>query len=444
MRIRLVLGALCASLLAAGPLSAQRIESGFSPHLVRCVPQSEAACLRLAVTLRPDEAARYAAADLAGDAGGWVVSLGSYARSAASVTVPAHTSLPLRMLILVDVSGSMAGTGLDVTRSALRSFLFDLPDAVRVAIAPFQSRQVEERIRGVVFVSPDSAFRQLESLPEPAGNTALYSAAAVGVEALAAELDGLGANAWGGLLLITDGANDVGHVGDDAGLLAGPDGRALAMEALARDGIQPWLVGIGANVSAAELTALAGPGGITMLAGTDPLELGRAFAAIQAWLLTERDFLIVLPAGARTRLAGRETPVELRFRSAGDGGEELVRSFRYRPPVLALPAFDGIGNASESAEALMASVPGTPTLLDRRWPMLVFFAALWLVLWVAVPRVLWPAEGVAGAEPRAGKAAAAVEDMDTSGPGGGLRIDVEEAPPRSPTEVTGAFRAARR
>ena len=439
MRVPLVLAAL--GLSAATSLPAQGVDSHLVPYLVRCVAQSDAACLRVDVTLRPEQAARYAAADLAGDAGSWLVALGSDAYPAAVATVPARTSLPLRVLILVDMSGSMAGTGLEVTRSALRSFLFDLPDSVLVAIAPFESRQVEGRIRGVPFVTRDSAFRQLESLPEPTGNTALYSAAAAGVERLAAELEGLDADAWGGLLLITDGANDVGHAGDDPGLLAGPDGRAMASEALAGAGIQPWLVGIGATVSAAELTALAGPGGVTVLAGTDPLELGRAFAAIQGWLLTERELLFVLPAGVRSRLTGRETALELRFRAAGEGAGQLVGAARYHPPVFALPAFDGVAAASDSAGVLLGSMPAAPALLDRRWPMLLFFAALWLVLWVAVPRALWPAETpTAAAEP----AAAAAAESSAPGPGGGLRIDVEEAPPRSPAEVTGAFRAVRR
>lgn len=439
MRVPLVLAALGIS--TAAHLSAQGADSHVVPYLVRCVAQSDAACLHVDVTLAPAQAARYAAADLAGDAGSWLVSLGSDGYAAAMATVPARTSLPLRMLILVDMSGSMAGTGLEVTRSALRSFLFDLPDSVRVAIAPFESRRVEERIRSVAFVTRDSAFRQLESLPEPTGNTALYSAAALGVETLAAELDGLGADAWGGLLLITDGANDVGHAGDDPGLLAGPDGRAIATEALARDGIQPWLVGIGANVSAAELTALAGPGGITVLAGTDPLELGRAFAAIQAWLLTERELLFVLPPGARSRLTGRETGLEVRYRAAGGGDAQLVGAARYRPGVFALPAFAGVGVARDSAGALLGSLPSAPALLDRRWPMLLFFAALWLVLWIAVPRALWPAETSAAVDE---PPAAAATETSAPGPGGGLRIDVEEAPPRSPAEVTGAFRAVRR
>lgn len=440
MRIHRPLTALCATLLAGGPVLAQEATSGISSRLIRCVPEARAACLQIRTTLRPQEAAR--SAGLAGDAGGWTGSLGADPLAPPVVTVPAHSILPLRMLILVDVSGSMAGTGLEVTRSALRSFLFDLPDSVRVGIVPFESRQVEQRIRGVAFVSRDSAFQQLESLPNPAGNTALYSAAALGVETLAAELERLGPDAWGGLLLITDGANDVGNRGDDPGLLAGPDGRGIAKEALTRDDIQPWLVGIGSNVSAAELTALAGPGGITMLAGTDPLELGRAFAAIQAWLLTEREFLFVLPAGARARLAGGETPVELRFRSATDGSEPVVLTARYRPPVFASPAFAGVGDASELGEALISRLPAATRAVDRRWPVLLFSAALWVVLWVAVPRVLWPVEPAGGAKPEVRKAAAVAEEV--SGRGGGLRTDVEEAPPRSPADVTGSFRAVRR
>jgi hypothetical protein len=289
-------------------------------------------------------------------------------------------------------------------------------------------------------VSRDSAFGLLTALPVPGGNTALYSAAAVGAERLAAEVAAAGPGAWGGLLLITDGANDVGNPGDDPGLLAGPDGRRIATEALERSGIHAWLIGIGANVSAGELTALGGPGATTMLVGTDPLELARAFAAVQGWLFTERVFVFALPAGGLTQMAARERVFELRFRAGEGQPADVVRTAAYRPPLFSLPAVARGTGVAALSQTQLASLPDAQVPFDRRWPMLLFFAALWLTLWVAVPRLVWPAEGAAAVAHKPHRAAEAEE---ARAPGGGLRIDVEEAPPRSPTDVTGAFRAVR-
>jgi hypothetical protein len=440
---RVVAWCWCVAGLAAVPVAAQPAGHEPSLHFVRCAAERDAACLSVMTTLQPGEAARYAAADLRGDGARWTAALGTAELEGAAVTVPTHTSLPLRILVLVDLSGSMAGSGLEVTRSALRSFLFDVPDSVRVAIAPFQSRAVEPGIRDVKFVSRDSAFSLLTALPVPGGNTALYSAAAVGAERLAAEVAAAGPGAWGGLLLITDGANDVGNPGDDPGLLAGPEGRRIATETLGRSGIHAWLIGIGANVSAGELTALGGPGATSLLVGTDPLELARAFAAVQGWLFTERAFVFVLPAGGLTQLAGRESVFELRFRAGEGQPAEVVRTAAYRPPLFALPEIVRGSGVATLSQNQLASLPDAQTAFDRRWPMLLFFAALWLMLWVAVPRVLWPAEGAAAVAQTPHRAAPSAAAEEARTPGGGLRIDLEEAPPRSPVDVTGAFRAVR-
>jgi hypothetical protein len=222
-------------------------------------------------------------------------------------------------------------------------------------------------------------------------------------------------------------------------LLAGAEGREIAKETLERSGIHTWLVGIGANVSAAELTGLGGARASTMLVGTDPLELARAFAAVQGWLFTERAFVFVLPAGGLTALAGRESAFELRFQSGAGQPADVVRTAAYRPPLFAVPEPARASGVSALSQNQLASLPDAQTAFDRRWPMLLFFAALWMMLWVAVPRMLWPAEDAAGVAQK--QPAAPAEEART--PRGGLRIDLEEAPPRSPVDVTGAFRAVR-
>ncbi|MEO7520792.1 MAG: hypothetical protein ABIW79_03140, partial [Gemmatimonas sp.] len=52
----------------------------------------------------------------------------------------------IRLLVVVDVSGSMKGEGMAFTRSAVRGFLSALPKTgLEVALVPFESRRVAAR-----------------------------------------------------------------------------------------------------------------------------------------------------------------------------------------------------------------------------------------------------------------------------------------------------------
>ena len=135
-------------------------------------------CLRTTVPLRPEEAR--AALDSASEWKGEIADIalrGGVARSTASL---AH---PLTLLVLVDISGSMKGQGIELTRSALRTFISELPrGSVRVAVAPFASRNLAPQIRAAAFTDPQSALAQVDALPQPEGNTGLYSAVEIGSE----------------------------------------------------------------------------------------------------------------------------------------------------------------------------------------------------------------------------------------------------------------------
>ncbi|HEY0015353.1 MAG TPA: vWA domain-containing protein [Longimicrobium sp.] len=433
-RAALVLAALLAS---GAPAAAQ---SGGTATLVRCGPDARSACLRVRTTLAPERAGALAPAESAG--GAWRLRHGGAELRARPAAVPRVAAPPLRLLVLVDVSGSMSDGGLQTARSALRGFLADLPaGSVRAAVVPFASARVAERIRAARFVPGPQAAAQVDALPAPDGNTALYSAVREGLARLGAEPPP-GDTAWNALLVVTDGRNDVGRRGDDPGLLAGEEGRRQAVEAVRASGAYAWMVGIGAGLDAAELRALGRPRGASFIVAEDAVALRRALQGIQGWIFTGREFLLPVGGSAQARLAPGPARVEARAGEAAAGGVWV-------PPVFALPAFQGRSTARvEGAGA------ADPWLL-RRAAVLAFFAGVLLILWTAVPPLLRapapparafappaadpvPAAGTGvrrriqlrtggAAIPLAGVAAVAAD---------GLRPGLAEAPPRRPTDVT--------
>lgn len=415
--------------------------------IVRCSESSDVPCIGAIVPLRPEEARASGdaagASDWKGELAGVPLS-GGIARSTATI---AH---PLTLLVLVDISGSMRGAGIELTRSALRTFISELPrTSVRVAVAPFASRNLAPRIRAATFTDPQSALAQVDALPQPEGNTGLYSAVEIGSEVVKGALQGAPKDAWGALLVITDGRNDV-RATDDPGLLTGAQGRDAAVTAVASSGSYVWLVGIGDAPDGADLQALAGTNGERYLVAEDPLLLHRVFTGIREALFTTRALTYPAPIWARTRLARGLFPLTV-SRGDGRGCCAAAVAGRWTPPLYALPAFSGVADSGAvTAQGITSFEQGQPRVGSN---VLVFgfLAVLALVLWFVLPGMLWPDESVAMAGPQAPKLAESVAPAAASraapksaapeqavARGGGLRA-VTEVPPRRPTEITGSF-----
>jgi Mg-chelatase subunit ChlD len=318
---------------------------------------------------------------------------------------------PLALLVLVDVSGSMAGEGIGQTRSALRTFLRELGgSAAEVAVAPFGSRDVASGIQAARFGTPADAEAQMDHLPAPAGNTGLYSAVQTGVELLAARLRAAPEKEVA-LLVLTDGRNDVGRPEDEPGLLAGAEGRERAVDAVRRSGVPVWMVGIGSGADEAELAALAGPLGRAHMGASDSVRLARTLGELRSALATTRAVTAVLPAASRPRLARGEAVVRV-----GSGALLEPRDFRWRPPLIALPAFAGVASPSRpTAAGEPAANVGLVT---------AFFATLMALLWWVVPALIWPVQRPLQPAGR------------RRGSRRGVRPGVQEAPPRRPSDIT--------
>jgi Mg-chelatase subunit ChlD len=430
--------------------SAQAVADG--PRLLRCTAHAPAPCIRSLVVVRPEEARALSGRPTTGGAEEWVARLGSTELSRGYVRTPRATRPPLRLLVLVDISGSMADSGLQTARSALRLFLSELPrDSVLVAVAPFSSRRVMERVREARFTPAPDALVQVDQLPQPQGNTGLYSAVQAGLGSVAGAVRDAGGEAWGAVLVVTDGKNDVGP-GDDPGLLAGEDGRREVVESIRRSGAYMFVVGIGSAPDVGELKALAGARGEHFLVAEDPVSLRGALSRIQAWILDSRVLVFPVPGGAES-LAGGALPFEVRAGSTRPG-PGAVRTGAWRPPLFALPAFQGVVDPAGAPDWLVRPLStGDPWIL-RRVAILAFFSGLLLILWVVVPRLVWRAPSQAAVAPAAGgpppapgtdrpvrirlaRAGEAATYFPHSPPQqGGLRRDLEEAPPRRPTDVT--------
>jgi len=394
-----------------GPAAAQPL-----PELVRCVEGRSIPCFSTRVVLAPAEAQSLGA----GDSARWSGAVGAVPFREVVVRAARTTERPLILLVLFDVSGSMAGEGVQQTRSALRAFLRELRGS-EVAVVPFSSRGVTAGIRAARFGTPAQAERQMDALPAPAGNTGLYSAVHTGAQVLAARLRSAPAGAQGVLLVLTDGRNDVGRPGDEPGLLAGPEGRMRVVDAVRDAGFPVWMIGIGNGVDAGELAALAGPSGTPHTVAFDPVRLGRTLRGLRDALASSRQVTAVLPVWGRSRLARGEAGFRLEYALRGSPGEP--RTLRWRPPLMALPVFTGVAAPGRPLATLAAAEDESAA--GRTLLVFAFLASLLAILGWVVPALIWPVRRPAPAP-------------DTSD-GEGIRPGVREAPPRRPSDVTAAL-----
>ena len=443
---RAALAAAMSLAIAATPSRAQVASASSPVTMVRCAESAEVPCLRAIVPLRPEEAR--ASNDSTGAPDGWKGEIAGLALSGGVARSTATIAQPLTMLVLVDIIGSMKGAGIELTRSALRTFISELPrGSVRIAVAPFASRNLAPRIRAAVFTDPQSALAQLDALPQPDGNTGLYSAVEIGSEVVKGALQNQPKDAWGALLVITDGRNDV-RANDDPGLLSGAAGRDAAVNAGASSGSYLWLVGSGDAPDGADLQALAGTHGERYLVAEDPLLLHRVFTGIRDALFTTRALTYPTPIWARARLARGIFPLTV-SRGDGHGCCAAVVAGRWTPPLYALPAFAGVADSGTVTVQGVTSFEQGGARVGSNLQVFAFFALVALVLWFVLPGMLWPDESVAMAGPPAAKLADSVvapapaeraatkpAPAENAAAAGGVRRGVTEAPPRRPTDVT--------
>ncbi len=415
--------ALCLTLFGASGLVGQDGDV----TLLRCGERSARPCLMTTVSLRPEQARQLAGRSPDSLSVAWRArflrdtSLAGRAQRTWSSAMRGN-----RVLILVDVSGSMKNLGIGTAKLVVGNFLRTLDSlpagSVRVAVAPFGSVSVADRIATARFTTPDSARHAIDRLPNPdRENTGLYSAVEAGVERLSRELAEAG-EGLGALVVLTDGDNDVGRPGDDPGLLAGTAGLTRAAQAVDQSAAFTTIVGIG-NLNAQALRTLAGPRGRAYLKSLDAYELARPLAEVRDLFAISWEVLF---------------PLSVAREGLGRGPASLVPSLGavagtalWRPPVIALPAFVGVASSALLPSGVGAAPVGF--VLDRRWPLALMAGVLLFLLWFVAPRLLWPSSPAVA--PLQG---APTPPKVVSPPAGGLRADVKEVAPRRPSDTTAA------
>jgi len=434
------------ALAAAVPGHSLSAQQTGAVSLLRCGAGSEALCASVQVDLDPAHALRLTRDHGGRAADGW---RGRFLRDTALVGVArpaANRRLEGRVMLLLDVSGSMKGSKIGTARLVLRQFLQSLDSlpagSVQVALAPFGSVDVAPRIGGARFTSPDSAELLIDDLPPPTQeNTALYSAVALAVYRLNDEVRRAGDGALGLLVAITDGNNDV-RAGDDPGLLEGPSGLAQVAATVEQSPITVGILGIG-NLDRPALQTLAGPRGSVFVVSGDPgaydlIEPLRQISGVLrgSWSVTFR-----LPSASRAGLGRGWHRLDLGLAAGGD--RVAVGSAMWRPPLVALPAFAGAVPPGVLSAA--ASGPGR----SREWATRVlvagFLAVFLLEVWIVLPRLMGSGLRLARSAPSPAPSPAPLPVGVTTvrRPTGlhrarGIRADLTEAPPRKPDDITAA------
>ncbi|MGC8881472.1 MAG: vWA domain-containing protein [Bryobacteraceae bacterium] len=304
-------------------------------------------------------------------------------------------------LIIVDISGSMkkalptGQTRFDAAKAAVRSFLDQFEEgADRVAVVPFESHLVEDRIRSAVFArTRAAALGQVDALPEPElrNNTALFSAVVFGIDTLKQALPRIeqetGESPEAMVIVLTDGNNEV-LKGDDLGLLAGPAGMEEAARHVKQAPFPVIAIGFGepGTIDEGALRQLSTK---YYLAG-DFEGLRRIFTFTRTFLNNRLVATFSSPYPDRASLAGQNLPVTAEL-TLPNGQVLKSPEIVWSAPQMGVPVYAGKCTPDEM-KAVLAALPVSAGWTSIIRPIGVFcgLALLLLILWHWVPRLVWP------------------------------------------------------
>jgi len=303
-------------------------------------------------------------------------------------------------MLLLDTSGSMnrlvanGRTRFDAAKAAVRRSLQSLDEGADfVSIVPFDSHRVAERIRSARFdATREGIERQLQAIPAPdtqANNTALYSAI---VEALPLMREKAAAGELVSLVVFTDGENDVGHPGDDRGLL-GSEGLTIAKARVAEARVPMTTVGFNLSSPAGQraLSELAWPTIDNYYdASTNPQKLGDIFELTRRKLANRIELTFLPVQRSKEALAGQTLQFHVDV-NTNQGTASSRMEPTWNAPAMATPVYDAnCTTPEEVARArIEAPAPATPAILQRLL-ILAMLGCVLALLWFGAPRLVWP------------------------------------------------------
>jgi hypothetical protein len=364
-------------------------------------------------------------------------------------------------LILIDVSGSMnklvanRQTRFAAAKAAASRFLYNFEDGVdRVAIVPFESHEVLETVRNATFAgSSNEAWQQIERLPIPApkNNTALYSAVNAGLEVVNAQARDTSGSVDATLIVLTDGKNDVGHPGDDPGLLGSAGLEKVQKTVAATPNVQVIAISFG-NTGDGEMDE----GALKAITpryyqASDSEGLSDVFHSARVLQTSRIQVTFQSPARDRASLAGRS--FNLRAALLLPSGVTIEsETLTWSPPTMGLVSYnDTCGPQEKKAleEALLLGDGREPSpWISVLRPLLVFvgLGTTLLILWFGVPRLVWRDQylGEFQAAPPVGRWAGPAQEAAPPGPveRPSATPRAEDgwgrggAPPRTPADAT--------
>lgn len=356
------------------------------------------------------------------------------------------------ILLLFDVSGSMNYKDIPPDRfTAAKVAAVDLvnglPANYRVAVAPFESHRVKDKIDDAKFLPPRDAAKEIQNLPKPDdnGNTALYSAIDLAIDVLKKRKDD-GESQDQSLIVLTDGKNDVGHAGDDPKLLD-DKGYQTVLAKLKEYNTRTFTIGLGrpnkgeGNDKAFEeekLKQLASTQGETRYFQADNIEQLKAnFAAVQKSV--KNTVLITFCTDDKNLHDLRSLRFEINYISPDGNVFKGVIPWVCRNSITGcVPSPSGTLNSQE-----YAALEGSDCDKDMLGPWqqilgllgrLALFSGGIAVLWIFLPHRIWPAIPLPQLFSRGKKKSALPTDLRSQPSSSSSSSSLDRATPSKPRQ----------
>ncbi|WP_432880149.1 VWA domain-containing protein [Kribbella sp. CA-245084] len=262
------------------------------------------------------------------------------------------TAPPRAVVIVLDTSGSMAGSGIAAARKAALSYLASLPTDVQAGLVTFSDKP-QLAVRPT---TNRALVRQALTRVQATGNTALYDAVRTAVATLYAAR--LGPSAQRRLVVLSDGVD----TSSKANLPAVT--RALATNRVPAD-VVAFRYGTG-DASAAQQIASAA-GGRTLAAQSSG-QLTAAFAAVARNFTARAKVDVTVPDA----LAGRRVTLLVKVGSVSTTVPVTLAAIKPPPAPVKVPA-----------------VPVRPPQHVASWQLLALLAGVFLIVVLAVVLLRW-------------------------------------------------------
>jgi tight adherence protein C len=221
-------------------------------------------------------------------------------------------TVPLSVVLAIDVSGSMTGEKLAQAKAAAVTFIDSLGPTDRATLLAFNSRVLE-----VVPATGDhAALQQGINALQAEGNTAAYDALYKAAQVLTKAPAGTRRVA----ILLTDGA--------DTSSTYSP---RVASDVARQAGALVYTIGLGPDANDGILTSLAEPGGKYYKAPS-----GSDLAGIYNAISLELSSQIILHYDSTTRVSRTYELVTIQVKYTAADGQVIVQTIRYRPSTAAL------------------------------------------------------------------------------------------------------------